>query len=461
MKRSGEKENWKTIQVPPTRVLLASLGAVLLAGCDSGPSQVQVEVGSLDTIDSSRPLEVLFLSEDDVEGMRSLGRFISSVDNYLASSRDGNSVGVDEYIEFPSHQDEALSALRASLERYDATLSNADVEWQAHLSEIISPLEVSLEDARQRKTEVEGQLSSWDEITQSERDVIEALEAQIREHEEKAHSLREAVVEAWNEYILENDLAVRTLSGTNNVYYHNFQRTTNECREDSRRLVIDRRSEDESCYYLWLPNAELNNLEASRPYVEGFPEYLELMTVLGRDEGSLRHQLQQARVELRNAEIRAENRLGTRWTLENQVRQIEQEIRRVESRIEREQGEHAERQFRSQQTRELVSQVTSQQRAYADRRARDLLNQVNKASFSPGEPVDIEGSPRYLAAIIPFGHFFGSGSAISFLDMEQEFDENPIVLRVEENNTRMIGNDSAPHIPMVRTIADVEFYLRN
>ncbi len=311
---------------------------LLLAGCGNDyPDQAEISiVGEVDTsiFDQSRQGRVYYFDEGAINESIELHRFKSALNEWLASP--GEQL---PDVEFPDDAEQVWEATEAFQEQRD----NLGDAWQANLEENTVSLKAELDDEQSKLAQLEETKAAFDEALAPADQKAAELQARIDETVERQAEMARTVVEGWNSYILENDLAVRTLDPERSqVFSYRGRTRTDSCPSSSDAVTVDRLEEEDTCYQLWLPDKTLHPAPINEQYAAFFDEFQELTEQRGRPYGhqgetdTLNQQLREARDERKEDLIRAENRHGNYRQLERDLIMTERRVARIQQSIERE-----------------------------------------------------------------------------------------------------------------------------
>ncbi|MFM9272181.1 hypothetical protein ACJ7V3_18285 [Halomonas elongata] len=442
---------------------LAASTALLLSACGNNyPDTAQITPNDsrlASMVDSSRPMELLYLTDEDIRDAERLSSFRSDVKTYL---RNDESTPYQDHIDFSLAGDnQGIEDLKEALAAFDNQRQNTDEAWDTHLEDKLSPLQSQMETAQATLTEATEKRDGFQEVIQEAQNKVESIEADIEAKKQRMAELAQQIASKWDQYILDNDLAVRTLGdNTRRVFsYRAFERE--ECQEDriDDRLLVDRVDEDGHCYFLWLPDIALKNQEASGDYAKNFHEYIQLTREIGKsyspDEGTLEAKLDQAEDKLDEAEIRAENRYGRQRQVKYQHQRAARDVEQLQRKIDNIQSTSAKERFLGEYTQQARNEVKTVLNDYVSRQARELLSSVQRTEVALSTAFPLEKEADVLLVNIPTASFLqGKGHLITTIDMTKPVDSERLTITpTEQNSMHFTSGDANVQIVMTAAAA--------
>ncbi|WP_018917666.1 hypothetical protein [Vreelandella zhanjiangensis] len=415
--------------------------ALLLAGCGSDyPDQAEISVvGEVDTsiFDQSRPGRVYYFDEAAINESIELQQFKSALTEWLASPGDQL-----PDVEFPDDAEQIWEATEAFQEQRD----NGDAAWRANLDEDTAPLKAELDAEQSTLAQLEETKAAFDEALAPADQKIATLQARIDETVERQAEMARTVVEGWNNYILENDLAVRTLDPERSrVFSYGGRTRTESCPSADDAVTVDRLEEEDTCYQLWLPNEVLHPAPINEQYAAFFDEYRELTELRGRpyrtqgETETLNQQLQEAREKRTEDLIRAENRHGNHRQLERELGMTERRVASIQQRIENADSDWAKKSFERNRMREYHNNVQQQLDSYVAVTADDIIKSIASSDISIASTFPLEHQAELLVFDLPISTFMGTGNLLTLKDMREPVEEKTLDVVLSEANTEMVS----------------------
>ncbi|WP_447527474.1 hypothetical protein [Vreelandella sp. TE19] len=422
--------------------LWAGTAAVLLlAGCGSDyPDQAEISAeGGLDPsmFDQTRQARVYYFDEQAIDDATELQQFNSALTAWLASPGDEL-----PDVEFPDDAQELWEATQT----FQQQRENQDAVWRAHLEESTAPLEAELETEQSELAKLEETQAAFDEALAPADQKIAELEARIEETVERQAEMERAVVEGWNDYILENDLAVRTLDPERSqVFSYGGRTNTDSCPASTDDVTVDRLAEEDTCYRLWLPDEALHPAPINEQYAALFDEYRELSELRGRPYGvqseddTLNQQLREAKEERSEDLIRAENRNGDHRQLASELGNTERRIGRIQQQLDRADSERARENFERNRLREYRNNVQQQLERYVALEANAIVENVAHSEASTASAFALEHHAELLVFDLPVSTFMGTGNLLTLEDMREPGEQETLNVVLRDANSQMVS----------------------
>ncbi|MFJ5538279.1 hypothetical protein [Vreelandella titanicae] len=414
---------------------------LLLAGCGSDyPDQAEISTaGEVDVsvFDQTRQAQVYYFDQEAINKSSELQQFKSALTGWIHAP--------DEQlpsVEFP----DVASDVRMAIDEFQKQQASLSDAWKKNLAENTAALEVELATTQSELAQFEEKKAAFDEALAPANEKIAALETRIAETIERQSEMERAVVEGWNRYILENDLAVRTLDPERSrVFSYGWNTRVESCPSSSEAVTIDRLEEEGTCYTLWLPDETLLPAPINEQYADGFDEYRQLTEVRGRpynvqgEADTLNRQLRDAQGERREDMIRAENRYGNHRQLERDLSSAQRRVDNIQRRIDRESNELARQNFERGRMRELRRDVQQELDRYVAIAANEIVKSVPSSGLSTSSPFPLEHQTDLLVFDLPISTFLATGNLLALKDMRQPGEEGVLNVALSDANTDMVS----------------------
>ncbi|MDN3523667.1 hypothetical protein QWY79_00115 [Halomonas sabkhae] len=439
---------------------LAASTALLLSGCGNNyPDTAQVTPANsqlASMVDNNRQMELFYLTDQSVQGAQRLADLRTDVKAYI---RNDASTGYQDQIDFSSAADsQDIEKLKKALAAYDAHAQESDGAWKEKLEEKLAPIQSELETAKAALTKVTDKRDGYRDVIQPAQTEIESIQKKIDEKEKRMDHLVKQVAERWNQYILDNDMAIRTLDDDSSKVFSYLYIEQEECQKNryDDKITVDRTDQDGRCYYLKLPDKSMKNSEITEGYAETFKKHMKLQEEIGDrynpEDGSLKVRLSRARGKLDDAEIRAENRYGSEWDLKRQYKRAARKVENLEKDIENIQSPASKERFLDdymEYARVVVETVLDE---HVSRRVREIFSSTTRQEVSLSNDFKLEEEAKILALVIPTSSFrHGSGQLVTTVDMTQPVETDRLNITPNENNS----THSTEHDPDLQVIIAV------
>lgn len=230
------------------------------------------------------------------------------------------------------------------------TLSFFLTDYEAQKAERISRLESERELFVEELAQHQATLQNIEEMVKEEADRVSQLQSQVSVLNTRQQEIDQALVEALNKAILENELPIRRLSRTAGWSWRSVPASDEqECPDWTTRspLFVDARHIDGNCIVLDSGSRPYPNQDAvtplldpilTRAFAEFYPTHVQLGSSWMPKEGTLYFELRSAERTLRDRKVVAENHFGSEdqarasaTALERNINRIDEEIRRIEA----------------------------------------------------------------------------------------------------------------------------------
>lgn len=385
---------------------------LILVGCsDPYPPKAQIQMSKLEA-ESGRPVsfygKAMFFDEN--------------LEQYLAKYvDDGNALmSIDEKkdlslkFDFPEVPPliKTAKTLIDKMKGIDAKWDNMVKEKSKPYLDSIKLLSKDLEALETKQNEIELYLKPA-------RDKVENIKKQIGEVENEIRTICEQAIDAFNDSILEENLPLRKLNQGQGVFGHSAIKAQ-QCQESKYSITWDNRRGDGLCYSIQLPYAELKNTKSATTYLELFKKYLPLSQKMGQrsfwqtnvNDHSLYAELSRSEQELKQEEIRAQNKFGMTYELTQQISELKLKIQREQSNIETLKNDYNKANFTRLYLGDSTNDYFSNVGKYLNAVKSFIFSKADKTiEISNDNSFDMAGGAQFL---LVEGNIGGKGAMASY-----------------------------------------------
>ena len=284
------------------------LGTAFLTGCgDNYPSQASIQLD--ERVESALTASqiglttssALYFKEDAIAKAKVHMLEADAVTDYL------NSSDAQSFSTTLSYSGEEAKQLQSMLDNFDKQKNQVESSWVSHikLQKLLIEKDVSAAKAEDEKWQ--KKLNDYNVVTKKETFALVTLDEELKQNKAEFEGLKEAVVEAMNHDIVDNELPIRKLRNSSFDFQVHSTNYNLSCGEKNGRYTVDRKKVDGRCYYINIPDNKLRAYDG----VKVIDKNLSLALKLRARKGELKKESRLAEKALRKANIIAENKFNT------------------------------------------------------------------------------------------------------------------------------------------------------